>query len=375
MYRREREEAQMGKKYLAAGKSEAKLRLEDALRRHLMQAAKEKRVPLNAEMVARLQASVDHESPAVEKTPEPIAPALVDQSETIAKLQAENAQLRQLVASRRTPTARPGKLSTAKIAKLISDAKAGRLKKSGWFGDGNNLGLQIRNNGAAVSWIFRYDRSRFSIPGEKPFDEMPMGLGSYSVVDLGMARELADQYRRMLLEGKDPYVEREGAKRDDEIAQGVAKTVSEVFDEYFEAQVAHKSKTYQWQVKKWFRTFILPAVGDWPIHKVDQNTILNKCQLRDVWAGQRPTGWGLQNHLSRMFDLAIEAGYYTGKNPAAWKGLKHRLPNDRHRTKNIPGCPIPMPPGLWKSCGHMWTSAKGVSTAAHRCRWLWSLRS
>jgi integrase len=194
----------------------------------------------------------------------------------------------------------------------------------------------ISNNGAGVSWIFRYDGRRFGYPGD-----VPMGLGSYGTVDLDMARELAHQYRLMLSEGKDPKVGRDDRLLDDQIVRGAAKTVNQVADEYFEAKVARKSASYRWQTEKWFKTFLRDKIGQWPIQKVDTNTILETCELRDLWIAQNPTARGLQNHLSRMFDLAIARGYYRGGNPAAWKGLQHILPSssDVHQTKHHASLP------------------------------------
>jgi hypothetical protein len=102
----------------------------------------------------------------------------------IKKLQAEIAQLHEMVRENdsRRRMALPGKLSTAKITKHINNAKVRKLRRH-VVGDGANLQLQISNNGAAVSWIFRYDGHRFGYPGD-----VPMGLGSYPDVDLEKAR-------------------------------------------------------------------------------------------------------------------------------------------------------------------------------------------
>jgi Arm DNA-binding domain/Arc-like DNA binding domain len=273
----------MSKMYIAAGKSEAKLRIHETLHRHLTEVAKAKRVSLNSEMIARLQASLDHEnSPEAEKvaekikaSPEPSAAPVIDDSKTIAELRAENAQLRGLVSSRR-PSALTGKLSATKIAQLLKKANDGNLKKR-WFGDGGNLWLQITNNGAGVSWIFRYDGRRFGYPGD-----VSMGLGSYPDADLDMAREQARQYRLMLSEGKEPKAERASAKLDREIAAGLAKTVSQVANEYFDLKIGRKTEGTRWQTAKWLKTFVHDTIGDMPIQKVDLNTILEKCELRDL---------------------------------------------------------------------------------------------
>jgi integrase len=331
---------------------ETKLRIDEALHRQLMQVARNKGVSLNSEMRARLQASVEQEGGPEERVAEKIkndvvspervaAPPIDDSKTTIAELRAENArksaeiaQLREIVASRR-PSGLSGKLSATRIAKLISDAKAGKLKKR-WFGDGNNLWLQISNNGAGVSWIFRYDGRRFGHPGD-----VPMGLGSYETVDLEQAREVARRYRQLLLDGKDPKAAREEAKVDDLIRRGAARTVNQVIDEYLEAKIAGLKPFTQQQTALWLKRWVRDKIGNWPIQKVNQNTILETCELRNLWMNRNPTAKAFQNHLSRIFDLAIEADYYRGKNPATWKGLQYRLPKSRevHRTKHHDSLP------------------------------------
>ncbi len=74
-----------------------------------------------------------------------------------------------------------------------------------------------------------------------------MGLGSLQDVDLDLARERAHQCRLLLDEGKDPKTERESVRLDIAIAAGLAKTVSQVADEYFEQKFSHRSLTYRKQ--------------------------------------------------------------------------------------------------------------------------------
>src|SRR6516164_8639183 len=101
------------------------------------------------------------------------------------------------------------------------------------YGDGGGLWLQITNHGAGRSWLFRWtDR----LSGK----ERVLGLGPLHTVDIEMARDTARKYRLMLREGKDPQAERAGIKLDAEIAEGRAKTVRQVYDDWFKAKIAGK---------------------------------------------------------------------------------------------------------------------------------------
>ena len=66
------------------------------------------------------------------------------------------------------------------LAKL-SALKASRITKAGRYGDGGGLWLQVSGQGAK-SWLFR-----FSIRGKA----RQMGLGPFSTISLGEAREAA----------------------------------------------------------------------------------------------------------------------------------------------------------------------------------------
>jgi integrase len=247
--------------------------------------------------------------------------------------------------SRRT-TVFPGNLTLTKIENLIKQAKNGKLKRR-WHGDGNNLYLQISNNGAGVSWIFRYDGRRHGYPGD-----VLIGLGSYPLVDLQMARAEAHKYRVILEAGNDPKRERDNARLDVKIARGLVRTVSQVFDEYFEAKIARKSKQHKKNTIEKLKHHVLDKIGNRPIEKVDRSTLLDECGLRDLWIRKNVTGRFVRNNLDRMFKLAIYNGYYHRENPAQWSGgLEYVLAASRdvHKTKNYAFLPYKDAPEFMQS--------------------------
>jgi hypothetical protein len=154
-----------------------------------------------------------------------------------------------------------------------------------------------------------------------------MGLGPLHTVDLEEAREKARGCRRLLMAGKDPLAERDGAKVDQDIASSLAKTVNQVLDEYWDAKIAHKSKHLIKHAQYLLKKYVREKIGDMPIQKIDTKIILDAVGLRTLWIEQNPTAVILHNHLKRMFSFAIASRYYRGDNPAAWKDrLEHVLP-------------------------------------------------
>ncbi len=211
-----------------------------------------------------------------------------------------------------------------------------KLTKNGVYGDGGGLWLKVTNDGVGKSWLFRW-----TVPGTKR--EKVMGLGSARTVDLGEAREKARECRKQLLAGKDPLVERDGARLDIDIAAGLAKTVSQVADEYFEAKIRRKSPGYRKLVTLRLRKYVHSTIGDMPIEKVDTRILLEKTGLQRLWIEQHPTGVSLHSILMNLFRLAIANKYYTRDNPAAWiNHLEHILPIGRevHRPKSHASLPF-----------------------------------
>jgi integrase len=210
------------------------------------------------------------------------------------------------------------RLSLTKIARL----------GDGRHVDGEGLILQITNNGAAKSWLFRWRDRR---TGKDKY----LGLGPLHTTDIHEARSLAEKCRKYLRDGKDPGIEFHGERFDQEHARGLAKTVNEVLDEYLNAKVLLDKRSEWTKISGRNRTKIIrETIGHMPIQKVDTKIILDTVGIRKMWSSKNPTAWKVLTHLRRMFSLAITNKYYVGDNPAAWKDhLENTLPHpgDMHR--------------------------------------------
>jgi integrase len=209
-----------------------------------------------------------------------------------------------------------------------------KTTENGLHSDGGNLYLQVRNDGAAKSWIFRYVDPRTK-------KDIPMGLGSMHTVDINKARDRARIYREQLEAGKDPKAERDGAKLDAAFAAGRAKTFREVYDEWHRAKLSKRS-VHSRRAARTVDRYALRTIGDMPIQKVDTNIILDTVGLRRLWMEQNPTGVHLHSFLKRIFSFAVASKYYVGENPAAWRDhLEHVLPSskDVHNVTHQPSLP------------------------------------
>jgi Arm DNA-binding domain len=82
----------------------------------------------------------------------------------------------------------------------LTAARIAKLNKDGMYGDGGGLWLQIKNGGAAKSWLFRWTEPK--VGGVRGRDRV-IGLGPLHTVDIDEARDLAKAQRKLLMQGLD----------------------------------------------------------------------------------------------------------------------------------------------------------------------------
>lgn len=221
-----------------------------------------------------------------------------------------------------------------------------KVAKNGAYGDGNNLWLRVR--GGSKVWIFRW-KERVKKGEWKEF-VIPLGPLRFTTPD--EVRATAASYCKMLWEGKDLKKELAVRKLDEQIAQGIARTVRQVAEEYDDAIIAHNARSTRIGARRMLR-IINRRIGDMPIGKLNRQIILDELLLRkpsdggdnsdaELWIKKNPTAESLRNQLIGLCGFAIDKGYISnGYNPALWEHLKRSLPkrNRVHKTKHHEGVP------------------------------------
>jgi integrase len=244
------------------------------------------------------------------------------------------------MSSRRTTTVLPGKLTATKIANAI---KAGRAQT---MGDGGNLWLQITANGTG-SWLFRW-AERFT--GR----ERNMGLGPLNAVSLEEARQAALANRKLLATRKDPKKVRDAHILDDQIAHGLAKSVRQVDEEFYELRYSRAPRHTQRGARR-YRSMINAAIGDMPIRKVTRKIFLDRLEFGKLWLEKQPTAKHVQVYGDLLFRYAIDQGYYTDINPLNWERVKGLLPQKEHLTEHHVAVPyMEMPAFMAKLLAFRW---------------------
>lgn len=166
----------------------------------------------------------------------------------------------------------------ARLIDKLTALEVTKTVKSGLYGDGGGLWLQVSPTGSK-SWVFR-----FTIKGK----QLVMGLGAVHTVGLSEARARAKEQRLLLLDGKNPLEARNVARTLDALER--ARMVT--FDQCAASYIAAKRNGWrnakhagQWEAT--LSTYASPVIGALPVAAVDTGLIMKV--LGPIWNDKTET--------------------------------------------------------------------------------------
>lgn len=226
----------------------------------------------------------------------------------------------------------------------------------GIYQDGAGLQLVVKASGRR-HWVFRYQRAG------KRHD---MGLGGFPDVSLARARDLAQEARALLAEGRDPIEARR------------AKSASKLtFREAAERLI--EAKKPGWKSEKhgdqWLATLeqhVFPIFGDRDVGSIETPDIL--AALKPIWERIPETASRVRQRVEAVLDYARVHGARTGENPARWRGhLEHLLPPPTKvkKVEHFAALPYRDMPEFWT----LLAAREGMAAAALRFVILTACRS
>lgn len=224
----------------------------------------------------------------------------------------------------------------------------------GKYNDGGGLWLHRRADGGA-QWFLRV-----VVHGRR----REMGLGSLDYVSLGEARQLAEKWRAVVRQGKDPIKERE------RLAREAAKTDSRlenIANEAFEARKAELKG--DGEAGRWFsplRLHVLPKLGQVPVEEIDQRDIRDA--LKPIWHSKGETARKALNRLGIALRHGAAMGYDVDLQ--AVDKAKELLGKSRQKSSHIPSLDWREVPAFYQTLG-----AKTMSELALRLLILTAVRS
>lgn len=197
----------------------------------------------------------------------------------------------------------------ARQIKKLTSLAISKANKSGLYGDGAGLYLQIGPTGAK-SWLFRFMRNGKA---------REMGLGPLHTINITEARAKAAECRKQLLEGKDPIEERAGTLRAKQLEEAKSLTFRQCAEAYIQThQNSWKNAKHVSQWENTLRDYVFPTIGDLPVAAVDTALVV-KC-LSDIWTTKTETATRVRGRIESILDWATTSNFRQGENPARWRG-------------------------------------------------------
>ena len=216
----------------------------------------------------------------------------------------------------------------------------GGLIGPGLYGDGGNLFLQVTKTGAK-SWVFRYKRFGTNKSGKIGFHPREMGLGSFNAVSLKVAREKAEEARKLLAAGTDPIEEKRAAEAAEAADVAKATTFKECADAYIASHSAGwRNAKHRQQWTNTLEAYAYPVFGAVSVAAVDTGLVMKV--VEPLWSTKTETASRLRGRIEAVLDYAKARNYRDGENPARWRGhLDQMLPKRAkvQRVKHHPALP------------------------------------
>lgn len=228
----------------------------------------------------------------------------------------------------------------------LSATRVQRLNKTGRYGDGLGLWLQVskadkEQEHVTKSWVFQ-----FVSPATGKIRQY--GLGSLHVVSLAAARELAQEAGKLVRLGVDPIEKKIEDKRERLLEAANTITFKEACEKYIASQEAGwKNEKHKAQWRSTLTTHAA-ALSDLPVSRIDTPEVLRV--LEPIWQTKPETASRLRARIERVLSWAMSHGKRKkGDNPARWKGHLSNLlakPSGLKNVRHHPALPFDELPGF-----------------------------
>ena len=175
---------------------------------------------------------------------------------------------------------------------------------------GRGLYLIVSTDSRNRRWALRYPKKSTRKPTE-------MGLGTAELVTLKEALDLAFDHRRKIAKGLDPIEERRNGRR-------LQTTFAEMANAYLAIkQQEWRSEGHFHAVRLLLQTYASPLATKY-VSDITPDDV--EATLRPIWSRSRTQGKRTQAAIFQVFELTIDKGYRTDRNPADWRIMKRRFP-------------------------------------------------
>lgn len=227
-----------------------------------------------------------------------------------------------------------------KKAKELSALSVARLKENGRHAVGGVDGLHLRIVNSSRAWVLRVVVGhRFDENGKLHPHRRDIGLGAFPEVSLAEARINALEIKAQIRNGIDPIQH----KQDQLQSLRIQKLRDRTFRDCAEIVIANKSRELKNQkhISQWastLETYVYPILGELVVGSITKVDIAKT--LEPIWIEKNETARRLRGRIETIFDYAKAMEYFSGDNPAQWKGnLEPILGNLKQVSRPHPSLP------------------------------------
>lgn len=180
-------------------------------------------------------------------------------------------------------------------ARAVQQAKA--KDKSYRLSDGGGLSLYITSTGAK-NWNFRYIR---------PTSKKPtyLGMGAYPTISLAEARSNIQEYKKLLVKGLDPQIEKEKAKAVELTKQ--KNTFQDIARQYLELEKHRIGENTYTKKEGKLVNHVFPHIGSLPITELTAPYVISKMKYLEV-EGKIHTLHKTINVINSIMTYALNIG-------------------------------------------------------------------
>ena len=225
--------------------------------------------------------------------------------------------------------------TTKSTGKPLTTAYIKSLTVPGKYHDGGGTGLMVRvDKSGGRYWVQRTTINR---------KRREIGLGSFPVVSLAMAREQALDNKRLIRSGLDPLAKKRKAREAVDFAEVVEKYLAVKLEEF-----RNEKNRKQWRAT--LDTYATPVIGSLHVQNIGVRDILKV--LQPIWQEKTETASRLRGRIEAVLSWATVTELRIGDNPARWKGnLSELLPKPSKIAKagNHPALALKDVPDWWSS--------------------------
>jgi integrase len=195
-------------------------------------------------------------------------------------------------------------------------------------------------------------------------------------LSLAEAKGKALELRATILRGRCPLSERQAEQEARKAGHSRARgshTFQDVAEIYITAhRVGWSSAKHARQWEESLANHVYPMIGNLPVNRIDDEAVL--AILDPIWRDKPVTASRVRGRVESVFDYAKARKWFSGENPARWRGHLENLLPKASKVRPVthqPAMPWPQVPAFYQSL----CRSRGISALALRYTILNALRT